>query len=338
MKIYFFTLLIFFHFCTFSQKNISVSKGTISGTYRIELREFFTDKGVLYYSTTFEGLISIEENGTNITAKKLKNSEPYFIIVRIGNAYKISFISQFTNESNIYNLEFFKDSIITLKLLTSKEFYTIYTLKRITKKEEIYTKISQGTGFFINNKGCILTNYHVISKGNLITILTNNNEYDCDIVYANENDDIAILKVRDSLLKTPFLSFSINESEVGEVVFTLGYPLASTMGKELKFSDGIINSLKGFKDDPRYMQFSAPIDPGSSGGPILNKSGNLIGLVTAKYTVATNAGYGLKLSYILSNIPKSISIYKESNPKSISNALIYAENKNSIILIKSYSL
>jgi len=125
---------------------------------------------------------------------------------------------------------------------------------------------------------------------------------------------------------------------VGDDVIVLGFPLASTIGNELKLSSGIVNSNKGFQDDLRYFQLSAPIDPGNSGGPVLNKMGYVVGLITAKYTSATNIGYALNFSTVIKNIPNYIKIKKEHPSQPLSNSSIYLKYKNSIVLIKSYSL
>ena len=211
-------------------------------------------------------------------------------------------------------------------------------MHQITDKKELYKSISQGTGFFITTNGYILTNYHVIRNSELTTIFLNGKEYDCDKIFANEIDDVAVIRVKDRSLRFSAISFSSQNLEVGDDVIALGFPLASAMGKELKMSSGIVNSIKGFQDDVKYFQFSAPIDPGNSGGPALNKSGDLIGLITSKYTSATNAGYALNLIQIIKNIPNTINYRIEMKPQNISNSNIYSKCKNSIVLIKSYSL
>lgn len=315
---------------------------SITGVYRIELRESYNDKGELFYSTFFEGIITITENGNSITAKKSKTGEPYFNIIKNGSIYKISDNSEISKQEGLFSSDLFKGSEIKLKLFSTEKdyrgWYSIYTLHRITDKKELYKNISQGTGFFINDSGYILTNYHVIAKSEIISIFVDNKEFDCEIIFTNEVDDMAILRVKDKSILFSSIPITLKNLEVGDDIIALGFPLATAMGMELKMSTGIINSIKGFQDDERYFQFSAPIDPGNSGGPILDKSGNLIGLITAKYKSATNAGYALKLTNILKHIPTAIKLKKELKTQIISNSIIYVKYKTSIVLIKSYSL
>jgi S1-C subfamily serine protease len=348
VRLFFLVLLSIFHCLSFSQtKNeksnfVNSTKEQITGLYRVELRECYNDKGYLYYSTFFEGIIIITENGNYISAKKIKTNKTYFNIIKNGSTYKISDNSEILRQEGSFTPDLFKGDEIKLKLLSTDKdhigWYSIYTLRRITDKKELYKNIKQGTGFFITTTGYILTNNHVVSNSQLISIYIANKEYECETIFTNEIDDIAIIRVKDTVLRFFPIPFSSKNLEVGDDVIAFGFPLASTMGKELKMSAGIVNSSKGFQDDVRYFQFSASIDPGNSGGPILNKSGNLVGLVTAKYTSATNAGYALNLNNLIKNIPSGIKLKKETKPQTITNSAIYSKYKNSIVLIKAYSL
>ena len=93
--------------------------------------------------------------------------------------------------------------------------------------------------------------------------------------------------------------------EVGEDIFVLGYPMTTTMGSEIKLTNGIISARSGYDGDVALYQISAPIQPGNSGGPLFDKKGNLIGVICAKHTGAENAGYAIKTSY-LRNLVESV--------------------------------
>jgi S1-C subfamily serine protease len=343
MRFLFLLLLNAINSLLFSQiKNEESDNKKVAGIYRILLMENYNDKGELFYSTLFEGEIIIKANGNILTANKIKTNKPYFSILRNGVIYKISDNSEISRQEGSFTADLFKSEEIKLKLSSTNKdhigWYSIYTLHRITDKKELYNNIKQGTGFFIASDGYILTNNHVIAKSQITSIYIANKEYDCETIYSNEIDDIAIIRVKDTSLTFFPIPFSVKNFSVGDDVIAFGFPFASTMGKELKMSSGIVNSSKGFQDDARYFQFSAAIDPGNSGGPILNKSGNLVGLITAKYTSATNAGYALNLTNLIKNIPSVIKFTKETNSHTIPNSAIYSKYKNSIVLIKSYSL
>lgn len=333
MKIFLLFALSSLHFQVFAQTN---NENQITGIYRVELYELYTDKGDLGYSSFLEGEINISETNDFVSAKKIKTNETYFTIKKNGTVYKIT---NKQGQEASFDVTFFRNSDIKL-ILTSNDnkYYSVYTLHRITDKKELYKNINQGTGFFISSNGQILTNEHVVNDAQYIVISIAGKEYECQTVYTNENDDIAVIKIKDTTFLSNPINISIKKHEIGNDVIALGYPLASAMGKELKMSVGIISSTKGFQDDERYFQFSAPVDPGNSGGPALDKSGNLIGLITSKYKAGTNVGYALNLNSILQNISGVVNLKKSTNSEILTNSSIYIKNKNSIVLIKSYSL
>jgi serine protease Do len=124
------------------------------------------------------------------------------------------------------------------------------------------------------------------------------NKLKAEIVFSDKLNDIAILKVNITLKPIPFNIITINK-DIGSNVFTLGFPYVQSMGKDVKLTNGIINSSSGFENDTRYYQFSAEIQPGNSGGPLFDSDGNVVGLVSAKHNKATNAGYALKSKFIV---------------------------------------
>ena len=165
-------------------------------------------------------------------------------------------------------------------------------------------KIWSGTGFALND-GYIVTNYHVIDNASKIKVsgINGNYTYLFDaFVYAKDiNNDIAIIKVNDSKFKGfGSIPYDIKNtiSDVGEEIFVLGYPLTASMGDEIKLTTGIVSSKTGFQGDVSLYQISAPIQPGSSGGPLFDHSGSIIGIVNSKHRGAENVGYAIKTSYL----------------------------------------
>lgn len=167
-----------------------------------------------------------------------------------------------------------------------------------------------GTGFALN-LGYIATNHHVIDGARNIKVYgvkgNFNVGYNAQVVLSDAHNDLAVLKINDSR----FTSFGTipyrvktTMAEVGEEVFILGYPMTSTMGEEIKLTTGVISARSGFQGDLSLYQTTAPIQPGNSGGPLFDNSGNLIGIVNAKHRGAENVGYAIKSSY-LSNLIQS---------------------------------
>lgn len=164
---------------------------------------------------------------------------------------------------------------------------------------------SSGTGFFLSKDGYIITNYHVIENARTIKVSGINDDYNTSytarVEISDKQNDLAILKITDTSFKSlsniPY-TFKYTTSSVGEDCFVLGYPLISTMGMDIKLTNGIISSKTGFEGNIAEYQMSAPVQPGNSGGPLFDKNGNIIGVVCAKHREAENAGYAIKASYI----------------------------------------
>lgn len=167
-----------------------------------------------------------------------------------------------------------------------------------------------GTGFALN-RGYIATNHHVIDGARNIKVYgvkgNFNVGYNAQVVLSDAHNDLAVLKINDSRF-TSFgtIPYRVKTAmaEVGDDVFILGYPMTSTMGEEIKLTTGVISARSGFQGDLSLYQTTAPIQPGNSGGPLFDNSGNLIGIVNAKHKGAENVGYAIKSSY-LSNLIQS---------------------------------
>jgi hypothetical protein len=192
--------------------------------------------------------------------------------------------------------------------------YIDYTTPKIAKPELIK---SSGTGFAISSNGYIATCNHVIEGATTIKVKGINGdfskEYNATVITSDKNNDLALIKISDpafiSLSSIPY-AIKASVSDVGASIFTLGYPLTATMGDEVKFTDGSISAKSGFKGDITSYQISAAAQPGNSGGPLFDKLGNIIGIVSAKHVLAENATYAVKSSYLLNLIESSTASIK----------------------------
>ena len=215
----------------------------------------------------------------------------------------------------------------------------------VEKDDEKYT--SSGSGFIISQKGYVVTNYHVIEKIEKCYVeLRMNNEvktYEAEVVQKDPKSDLAILKIKGAKLdsvkfKIPY-TYPTAASAVGTQVFTLGYPMALTsMGKEVKFTDGKISAKTGYQGDIGSYQTSVPVQPGNSGGPLFDNEGRLVGVINAKIMEADNVSYAIKSSN-LRNLYELLPEQIEEVAKS-EIATLSLENKikllsNFTVLIKS---
>ncbi len=166
-----------------------------------------------------------------------------------------------------------------------------------------------GTGFFITTDGYLLTAYHVINDASKIQVWTGKGLSPAKVIRVDSANDIALLKVDGARFEALAIKSS-RDAKVGQEVFTLGFPNIQLQGTEAKYTQGNISSLSGIADDPRLFQISAAVQPGNSGGPLLNAEGQVVGLIVAKLDeIATaketgslpqNVNYALKSSFVLS--------------------------------------
>ena len=197
-------------------------------------------------------------------------------------------------------------------------YYNWYVQCEFTKdypSNSVYEQVQQaewsGTGFAIAD-GYVVTNYHVTKGAKTIIVRGINGdikEANKGFVVASDKEhDIAIIKIVDKEFDGfEDIPYCIGKSlpEVGDEVFVLGYPLTSTMGQEVKLTDGIISAASGYKGDQSMYQISAAVQPGNSGGPLFDKDGNVIGVICAKHADAENANYAIKVSYLYSLVNSS---------------------------------
>lgn len=200
---------------------------------------------------------------------------------------------------------------------SSNDFTAIREKVSQNKEGEKTGGIRTGTGFAISTDGLIVTNFHIVDKANSIMVKVlygdSHQKFEAEILHEDPINDLVILHVKDDGFK-PFQTIpykvKTTSSDVGEDVFVLGYPLTATMGYEIKLTVGIISSKTGFQGNVAQYQISAPIQPGNSGGPLFDKTGNLIGIINSKHRETENVGYAIKASYlqnIIELLPKRIS-------------------------------
>lgn len=141
---------------------------------------------------------------------------------------------------------------------------------------------SQGTGFVISASGYLVTCAHVVGDAKEATVTLNGTRHFADVVKADKDADIALLKLRDALAE-PVVVASFRPTTrgygMGEDVFTIGYPLSRLLGNGERMTRGLVSATTGMRDEPRHLQVSAEIQPGNSGGPLLDREGFVIGII-----------------------------------------------------------
>jgi S1-C subfamily serine protease len=176
---------------------------------------------------------------------------------------------------------------------------------------------SIGTAFSIG-QNLLATNYHVVDELNSIYIrqpAPNDKLLKCKVVVSDRINDISILEVMDSCFKKfDSLPYNLTTRNVrlGEDVYAFGFPLNKKLGSDIKLTNGSVNSKNGFKGEFTNFQFSANIYPGNSGGPLISKDAEVIGITVSGLVGTEMINYAIKLDYLF-YLAKSIDGYNYSN-------------------------
>ncbi len=166
------------------------------------------------------------------------------------------------------------------------------------RKKNTYAPANiEGTGFAINKNGYFITSWHMVKNADSVFVTNNAVErVSASLVISNPNLDFAIFKLNNiDFLKDkafPF-SFKTTTSEIGDEIFTLGFPR-----KDMVYGEGALSSLSGFNNDTNMYQISIPVNPGNSGGPLMDAQGNIVGVIRGKLTSSEATGFAIKADLI----------------------------------------
>ena len=140
---------------------------------------------------------------------------------------------------------------------------------------------SVGTGWPTVD-GYVITSNHVVAGCSDVVVISRlGEELPARLALRDQVKDIAILEVSDARKLPPALPLATKKARLGTAVFTIGFPRVNYMGRSPKLFTGVISSINGLHDDPTSYHTTVPIQPGNSGGPLLNMNGEVVGLVTS---------------------------------------------------------
>jgi len=152
-----------------------------------------------------------------------------------------------------------------------------------------------GTGWFCQG-GYVVTCYHVVKDHKLITVVSGSlPKRTASVVAKNETNDLAVLKLDDGSNLPAGIPIGQRSMALGERVFTIGYPRSDLLGRSPKLSEGYVSSTRGMHDDEQTLQMSVSIQPGNSGGPLLDKRGEVVGVVQSKISAVAIFAWAVDL-------------------------------------------
>lgn len=158
---------------------------------------------------------------------------------------------------------------------------TLKIERRAKPSVKILQGASVGTGW-PTIAGYVVTSNHVVEDSNDVVVISRlGEELPAQLVLGDQVKDIAILEVSDTRKLPPALPLAKKKARLGTTVFTIGFPRVHFMGRSPKLFTGVISSVNGLHDNPASYQTTVPIQPGNSGGPLLNMNGEVVGLVTS---------------------------------------------------------
>jgi serine protease Do len=183
-----------------------------------------------------------------------------------------------------------------------------------------------GTCFMISKAGYLVTSYHVVKDADSIQI--ENEKFGtlkATVLYNDPSNDVSVLKVDTTVWSLPF-TIENSEANLAEDVYTLGFPR-----EDVVFGEGSISALSGYKQNSNSYQVSVPVNPGNSGGPLLNNKGDLVGMVSGLQTETLGAAFAIK-STVLMNVVAGDSL-KSTIPLSKQNTL---RNSSRVMQVKQW--
>ena len=202
--------------------------------------------------------------------------------------------------------------------------------EQIYKAEEQIVSASSGTGFFISNEGHIISNNHIIDACHSVKIHHKGKIEMANIISRDRMNDLTLLQT--NIQPNEIFSISGNDATLLEDVYVAGYPFGKSVSSAIRVTKGVVSGLSGFGDNYANLQIDAALQPGNSGGPIIDEYGNVVGVAVAKLdlknaiklfgTIPENTNFGVKSSVVKSFTTANLIDLEEINEKKISKKAI----------------
>lgn len=252
-------------------------------------------------------------------------------------------IAYFTPKANTAYVEQLSRKVHKLEQNQNALNNKIISTERATKIPVNANVKSGGTGFLVDAKGYLITNAHVI--GDYANVVVQNNkaqEFKATIVKIDHLNDLAILKIEDADYK-PFLSlpygFKKSGADLGEEIFTLGYPR-----DEIVYGQGYMSAKTGFNGDTLACQIAVAANPGNSGGPVINRNGEVVGILSTRQVQAEGVVFAIKTRNIYNTLEtlkedssyQNIRMLSASSIKNLDRVQQIKKIQECVFMVKTY--
>ena len=270
-------------------------------------------QGTRNYANSSQKKEGIWKNGVFQYAKKQTSSNTQTATVTCKDDPTLCTVAQLCSKASHYSggKKAWRKDYSSKKYVTeAKKNGVSCGVQVVVKKEKPVDnktyKVASGTGFYVSNSGHIITNHHVIDGCKDMKVISQGRMIETLILANDPLNDLALLKAKEDS-KT---YFSINNKQPEELqdVIVAGFPFGDKVSSSIKFTQGIVSSLTGIGDNYSQMQIDAALQPGNSGGPIMDNRGNVIGVAVAKLSlkkimddygvVPENTNFGIKASAV----------------------------------------
>jgi serine protease Do len=263
----------------------------------------------------------------------------------IGIAASVAIISMIATWIGIQSFQSDTAKYMDLKLKVeqiSKSQNAILQDIEANKKEEVIAARFTGTGFLISPAGYIATSYHLIREAD--SIFVQNDKFGTlktSVLKTDQVNDVAILKIEDIDFQPTTLPYLISakQADLGEIVYTLGFPR-----EDIVYGEGTISAATGYKQNVTAYQVAVPVNPGNSGGPLLDQQGNIVGMISGIQTKTQGAAFAVKsgiLLDVINNISsdstaKQIQLPRTNRLKSLSRVQQVKKIRDYVFVVKVY--
>lgn len=188
-------------------------------------------------------------------------------------------------------------------------------------------RAKSGTGFVVSASGHVVTNNHVIDGcvGDIKGNLTGDASMVLRVVSSDANNDLALLQAPSATTFKDYARIRDRSIRSGDSVVAIGFPFHGLLTSDFTVTTGIVSSLSGIRNDTRFLQISAPVQPGNSGGPLFDTAGQIVGVVTAKIpalriaaatgNIPENINFAIKTGALRDFLDNSVVPYQTAEPK-----------------------